>query len=93
MCSMTVNPPVYGASKIEGVFGPKHFIEEVNVTVANQMIAKNETFIKDVSLTSFAMHDLEFKTPIGVRTGTVLFVLIAYRVGRRKTRALGYQSV
>ena len=64
MCSMTVNPPVYGASKIEGVFGPKHFIEEVNVTVANQMIAKNETFIKYVSFTSFAMHDLELKTPL-----------------------------
>ena len=34
------------------------------MTVANQTISKNETFIEYVSFTSFAMQDLEFQTPI-----------------------------
>lgn len=167
--NMTATPPVYGVSKIEGVFETKHFIKEVNVTVANQTISKNETFIEYVSFTSFAMQDLEFQTPINrsylcmdvgvismhaelhdtseqgggsgeklnnvnftatsvqfdafrpvdlkpsilqtpldcdfkpsdvvpivvgcALAGTVLLVLIAYLVGRRKNRARGYQSV
>jgi len=161
----SVSPAIYGVWKMEGVYETEHFIKEV--TVNN--VTTNETFVKYVSFATYALHPIEFQTPINrsylcmdvgkvsmyaelhdtsepggssgeklnnatftaknvqfdafrpadlhptqlqtpldcsfkpsdvvpivvgcALAGTVLLVLIAYMIGRRKNRARGYQSV
>jgi len=161
----TVNPPMYGVWKVEGVYEKERYVKEVT----KNNVTKNETFVKYVSLTTYSLQPYEFQTPVNrsylcidvgelsiyaelhdtsepggsggeklnnatftaknvqfdafrpqdiqpnqlqtpldcsfkpsdvvpivvgcALAGTVLLVLIAYMVGRRKNRARGYQSV